>query len=91
MEGKKIRNCKCKGYSDIHVNPDKPGESRIPIDTCNENLLNFLSNELVLAEACSCPSCQFRAIMLYKLEAMVKENNELKRKVKAIHHFINNH
>ena len=75
---------------DIYVNPDNIGRSRIPIDTCDTNLLHFLANEITLAKTCACPSCQFRINMLRKLEFKVYENQRLKRIKSKVHH-INNH
>ena len=63
---------------DIHRDPKLPGRSRIPIDTCTCEVEEFIKNEIALTKACSCPTCNYRRIMLRKIQEIIVENKKLK-------------
>ena len=86
----RVKRCP-RGYVDIYRNPDNPGNSRIPIDTCMFNIDRFLCNEIELAKNCGCPSCDFRRNMLRRIQEIMNEYRLLKANDKNKPRCINNH
>ena len=70
MKMKKHKNC-CN--IDINYNKDKPGASRIPIDTCLPNIEAFIKDEIISTKTCSCSCCNYRRIMLRAIQDIIKD------------------
>ena len=63
---------------DPNRNPERPGESRIPVDTCLCAIDNFLKNEIIVAKVCSCAKCNYRRKMFRAIQEILSDYKRLK-------------
>lgn len=69
---------KIKKEWDPNMNPERPGESRIPVDTCFCAIDNFLKNEILVTKVCSCAKCNYRRKMFRAIQEIVSDYKKLK-------------